>query len=82
MLELDKSFKTHHRNIQLLAIELLKRKNNLSVTIMNDIFQPRAVSYNLRFQIDFTRLNVNSEHFVIVLLDTWQQTFGTWYLMT
>ena len=65
MLELDKSFKTHDRNIQLLAIELLKRKNNLSVTIMNDIFQPRAVSYNLRSQIDFTRLNVNSEHFGI-----------------
>ena len=28
--------------IQSLAIELFKIKNNLSVTIMNDIFQPRA----------------------------------------
>ena len=65
MLELDKSFKTHDRNIQLLAIELLKRKNNLSVTIINDIFQPRAVSYNLRSQINFTRPNLNSEHFGI-----------------
>ena len=45
--------------------ELFKIKNNLSVTIMNDIFQPRAVRYNLRSQIDFTRPNVNSEHFGI-----------------
>ena len=30
---------------------------------MIDIFQLRAVSYNLRSQIDFNRPNVNSEHF-------------------
>ena len=65
LLALDKSFKIHHKNIQSLAIELFKIKNNLSVTIMNDIFQPRAVSYKLRSQIDFTKPNVNSEHFGI-----------------
>ena len=32
---------------------------------MNDIFQPRIISYNLKSQIDFTRPNVNCEHFGI-----------------
>ena len=32
---------------------------------MNDVLQPKAASYNLRSQIDFTRPNVNSEHFRI-----------------
>ena len=65
LIELDKSFKIHHRNIQLLALELFMIGNNLSATMMNDIFQPRAVSYNLRSQIDCTRPNVNFEHFGI-----------------
>ena len=63
LLELDESFKIHHGNIQSLAIELFKIKNNFSATIMSDIFQPRAVTYDLRSQIDFTRPTVNSEHF-------------------
>ena len=51
LLELDKSFKIHHRNIQSLGTELFKIKTNLLATIMNDIFQPRAVSYNSRSQM-------------------------------
>ena len=35
---------------------------------MNDIFQPRAVSYNLTSGIEFTMPNVNSKHFGIISL--------------
>ena len=82
LLELDKLFKIHHRNIQSLAIELFKVKNNLSVTIVNDIFQPRIISYNLSSQIDFTRPNVNSEHFGISSLRYMAGKVWDMYLMT
>ena len=61
--EFDKSFKIHRRNIESYAIEFFKIKNNLSVTIINDILQPRAVSFNkLSSQIDCTKANANSKH--------------------
>ena len=47
LLELDKSFKISHRSIQSIAFELFEMKSNLSNTIIINIFQPRAVTYNL-----------------------------------
>ena len=82
LVELDKSFKIHHRNVQSLAIELFEIKNNLSGIIMNNIFQPRAVRYNLSSQIDFPRPNVNSEHFGISSLRYMAVKVCDMYLMT
>ena len=45
----------HHRNIQSLATELFKMKENLSNTIMRDIFPTRVLNYNLRSQRYFFR---------------------------
>ena len=63
LLKKGKSFCIHHRNIQSLATELSKIKNNLSNRIMCDIFETRNLDYNLRSQIDFIRTRVNTSSF-------------------
>ena len=51
----DKSVTIHHRNIQSLAIELFKVKQNLSNSMLCKIFQTGSISYNLRSQTDFIK---------------------------
>ena len=63
LLKKDNSVCIHHKNIQPLAIELFKVKNNLSNTIMCDIFETRNINYNLRSQTDFAGTNVNTTSF-------------------
>ena len=48
LLQKDNSFTIHHRNIQCLAIELYKIKENLSNGIMGSIFLPRLIKYILQ----------------------------------
>ena len=62
-LQKDHFFTIHHRNIQSLAIELYKIKENLSNEIMSSIFPPRLIKYNLRTQSDFFRNSVNSSKY-------------------
>ena len=63
LLKKDNSFTVHHRNIQSFAIELVKVKENLSKTIMNDILETRALPYNLKSQTDFARSFINTSRF-------------------
>ena len=48
LLEISQSITIHHRNIQLLAVEIYKAVNNLAPTLMIDMFQTKKVNYNLR----------------------------------
>ena len=48
LLKKDRSVTIHHRNIQALAIEMFKVKNDLSPNIIQDIFQLRSYRPNIR----------------------------------
>ena len=48
MLDFDNSVTIHHRNIQKLAIEMFKIKNDLSPMPMKDIFKNNVNTHDLR----------------------------------
>ena len=48
LLELDNTVTVHDRNLQKLAIEMYKAKNNISPKPMQDIFEMHRNNYNLR----------------------------------
>ena len=48
LLDMDNSVSVHQRNLQRLAVEMFKIKNNFSPSIMNTIFPLNDDSYNLR----------------------------------
>ena len=63
LLKNDNSVCIHHRNIQSLTVELFKVKENLSNTVMSDIFPTRVLNYNLRSQTDFLKNAGNATKF-------------------
>ena len=60
LLKKDNSVSIHHRNIQALATEMFKVKNNIAPEIMKELFAPKMSSYDLRNNNSFKRRRVKS----------------------
>ena len=60
LLKKDNLVSIHHRNIQALATEMFKVKNNIALEIMKELFAPKMSSYDLRNNNSFKRRRVNS----------------------
>ena len=60
LLNKDNSVSIHHRNLQVLAIKMFKIKNNMAPEFLNEIFQNRALLYNLRTNSNFSSRQVHS----------------------
>ena len=60
LLNKNKSVSIHHRNLRVLVTEPYKVKNNMAPEILNEIFQNRTSSYNLRTNSSFAVRPVHS----------------------
>ena len=60
LIQKDNSVTVHTRNIQLLAVEMYKIKNNISPNYIIEMFPKSDSSYNLRNTNDFNRPMVNT----------------------
>ena len=66
LLQKDKSVTIHQRNLQVLAIEIFKAKNDLSPEILKEVFELKESSYSLCSKRNyFVRENVKTTHYGI-----------------
>ena len=62
LLEKSKSVTIHHRNLQRLAIEICKAINNLSPSMISELFKPKDVKYKLRNETSITFGNIRTTY--------------------
>ena len=62
LLIMDESFTIHHRNLQKLATEMFKVKNNLSPAFMKELLPDSTNPYNLRNAPEFDTSNIHTVH--------------------
>ena len=65
LLEKNNSVTIHQRNLQVLATEIFKVKNDLDSEIMKELFNLQNPSYNFCQQTTFKRRKVNTTHYGI-----------------
>ena len=63
LLNKDNSCTINQRNIQTLALEIFKTKNNLNPKFMKDIFvEKRDIGYELRGNSEWEAMNIRTVH--------------------
>ena len=82
LLAKDGSYRIHHRNLQRLAIEIYKFKNNIGPEILHGIFEESSNIYNTRSDKILNTRNVKSVLMVLKLYLTGLKKLGTSSLMT
>ena len=63
LLDKDCSVSIHHRNLQVLCIEIYKIKNNLSSEVLKEVFKIVNSNYNLRKKTLFEGRNIRTEQY-------------------
>ena len=64
LLEKDHFATVHHKNLQVLATEIVKVKNDLAPNMMKDVFESNEPLYNLRLELNpFTCQNVKTTYY-------------------
>ena len=56
----DNSVTIHQKNLQSLAIEMFKVKNNLAPEIMTEVFRLKTTSFNTKYKSEFQSRNVKT----------------------
>ena len=77
LLQKGKSFTIHHRNLQKLATEMYKIKNNYSPLTMKHIFLDSTNPYKLRNKNPFQTNNVCTVFNGTETIISWSQNLGT-----
>ena len=63
LLEKSGTVSIHHRNLQLLAIEIFKTLHDLSPSFMSEIFKPSNTKYDLRNSNTLVSKNINTTNY-------------------
>ena len=71
LLNLDNSVLIHHKNLQILATEMLRVYTRSAFDIINEVFPLKPPSnYNLRNQLEFTIRPMKIVHYLIEFFGT------------
>ena len=77
LLEKDKSVTVHHRNLQTMAFEIFKAKNDMAPKILLEIFPQKEINYSLRNSVALQGRSIKLPGMPQKLYLVWDQKYGT-----